>query len=266
MLPPTMAVTRRDNPENGGGRIDTAIDPARFRRKVFTKWATTPWAVAPLAVGAGLLGVAAFVPAAALTAFAGVCGLLAGGGAYATKWILGADRMARQAAEELAGEERGRREADVLALLKRLMHDGDPRTQDLLRRLRDLHGRIADPSSRDRLDAPANVVEKVRMVYDSCLSTLARTADLVDSARRLTTDSARRQVMASREAMVQEVAHAADDLDGVIGQVEALRVGGAGAGDLARMRDELNRSLDVARRVEERVGRIERGMPDEVAE
>ena len=260
MLPPMTGDAADDN------RIDVAIEPSKFRRKVFAKWAKTPWALAPAAVGVGLLGAAAFVPAAAVTAFAGVCGLLAGGGAYATRWIFGADRMARQAALELADEQRQVREDQVQALLRRLLHDDDPRTQQLLRRLRDLHDRLADPSARDRLAAPANVVEKVKLVYDSCLSTLARTADLADSAKRLTTDAARRQVRATRESLVQEVAKAAADLDRVVGQVEAMHVAGAGGGDLAAMREDLNRSLDIARRVEERVGRIERGLPDDVAE
>ena len=247
-------------------QIDTAIEPGRFRRKVFARWARTPYALVPAAAGAALLGAAAFVPATAVTAFAGVCGLLVGGGAYATRWIFGADDLARRAAEEMAEEERRLREGEVDRLLKRLLKDDDPRTQRLLRRLRDLHARIADPSTRDRIDAPANVVERVRATYDACLTTLARTADLIDSANRLTTSGARRQVMASREALVQEVSQAADDLERVVGQVEAMGVLGGDASELARMREELNRSLEVARRVEERVGRIERGLPDRVAE
>ena len=256
------------------GAIDAAIDPARFRRKVFVRWAKTPYALAPTAAGAALLaagvaGAVVLAPAtAALTAFAGVCGLLAGGGAYATKWLLGADAMAKKAALELAAEQRQARDDAVAALLKRLLRDDDPRTQALLRRLRDLHHRVADPNSPDRLDAPANVVDKVRQVYESCLSALARTANLVDTATRLTTDAGRRQAMATREALVQEVGRATADLDRVVGQVEALVVAGGtgGTAELSAMREELNRSLDVARRVEERVGNIERGMPDELTE
>ena len=99
---------------------------------------------------------------------------------------------------------------------------------------------------------------KIRELLRSSLHSLERSAELYETKQRVVTQEARQQVRGARESLLNEVSASVDQiiqtLDGLYIRVLSRD---KPATDLSRMRQELDTSLEVARRVEERVASLE---------
>ncbi len=125
----------------------------------------------------------------------------------------------------------------------------------LLDRLEKIHPRLA------RLpDDAAGLTGKLRRLFDASAQSLARAFDLHVAVRELATDAARQEVIAERERLVDESSSAIDALEKGIDRFAAAAAT-KGAGDDAALVGELggdlDRQLEVARRVEQRMRELE---------
>jgi hypothetical protein len=247
------------------------MDRARFRNKVLLDLVSAPWTLIPAALGASCLLLAWAVSGAAhLLAFVGVAGLLIGLGSLVTRWIFRAGEIARRAFEELEGEAFKQQDAMLDDLDRRLQSDSDPRTEESLRELRLLYERFRQGGDWTReVDGKAafDIANKVEELFRGCVRSLERSLELWESAQEMHTDEVRRKILGSREEILAEVGessrHLARTLDGVhalaLEKREASAAGVLGRSrrqrreNLAQIRSELDESLAVARRVEERM-------------
>jgi hypothetical protein len=237
------------------------MDRNRVRNKVLLDLLAGPATVIPAALGATLLAVAWAVDQhAAALAFLGVSSLLASVGTVATRWIFGAERMTARAMQSLADEEARGRSAALDALDKRLRTDQDPRPEDWLAELRSMYqGFVQDRAWRSRLSEPsaAELAGKVENLFQGCIISLQRSADLMDTAGSMATRDGRRSVLDARERLLEEVSRSVAQVARAIDDVRSLRLETDDGERLARIRQELDESLDVARRVEDRLQTLE---------
>ncbi len=126
----------------------------------------------------------------------------------------------------------------------------------LLDRLEKLHPRFAGLPNDS-----AGLAMKLRRLFDSSAASLGRAYDLHVAARELATAAARQQVEAEQDRLVEESAAALDALEkGIDRFATAAATAGASekAADLSDLSGDLDRQLEVARRVEQRMKDLER--------
>jgi hypothetical protein len=136
---------------------------------------------------------------------------------------------------------------------------GDFEVARLLDRLEKIAPRLDRTLSKKTSDA-ADLGQKLRSIYDASVLTLKEAFDLHLAAREMATQAAREEVLAQRKALVAEAAQGIGSLDRGIDRLRtASATGAAGsrATELADFSRELDRQLDVARRVEQRMRSLE---------
>lgn len=237
------------------------MDRRKLRRKVLLDLLSAPWTLVPSVVGASsLLGAWAADAGAGWLAFVGLSGLLAGVGSLATQWILQSDEIIRRAYEDLEADEMAQHERRLDLLHNRLLKDKDTRDEHSLQELRALYRSLrSDPQVLGRLSAQSavEITSQVEKLYKGCILSLERTAEMVEAARKLNRSKAKTSLLESRETLLAEVFESIEQLAKTIEHVKELKVNSSSTADLARIRQELDESLAVARRVEQRMQSLE---------
>jgi hypothetical protein len=236
-------------------------DRARFRRKVLMDLIAAPSTVIPAALGASSMLISLAADGnAAVWAFAGLSGLLASAGILATRWIYGADRIIQRAYESLNEQDRRAKDRELDELDRRLRTDKDPRPEKCLAELRAMYDGFQRDSAWSGGVGQRSAVEianKVEKLFQACIISLRRSQDLWETATRMRTNEARDAALAQRERLVEEIRQSVVQLAKTIDGVRSLAVQKEHDHDLSRIRQELDESLDVARRVEERMQSLE---------
>ena len=99
----------------------------------------------------------------------------------------------------------------------------------------------------------ADIGNQVEKLYAACIMWLGHSHDLWQRAERMTTPEGRETARSAREQLLMEVEQSIGQMAKTIDGVQTLRLHPGGDSDLARLRRELDASLSVARRVEERL-------------
>jgi len=245
------------------------MDRATIRRKVLTSLLAAPSFLLPVTVGAtALLASWATGIGEPWLPFAGALAALAGVGALATRAIFGMEEVGQRAADEVHRETQETWTLRLDDLDRRLESDGDPRTEALLREVRGLNRTIREQGLSKRFDPASRVDITVKMgeLYDGCIRALEKSLSLWHSAQELPAGKGRRALLEQREAQIEEVGRSV----GVLQELCRMDVGATSPdtpeGELARIRAELNHSLEVARRVEDRMESLEKdihGTPEQ---
>ena len=244
---------------------DAAPDRAALRKAVFTDLLASPWSLVPAALGAtALLGSWAVGGDPALT-FAGVAGFLGAGGAVATRWITGLETLTQRAWDRLTAADRRRRDDELDALDSALARDGDLRTHRLLRELRALRSRFHEDARAGKLAAGhGRMLSQVDDLFAGCVAHLRNSLELKETARKV--GKSRREVLeARRDALVGEVRDTADHLARTVDRVHGFAAGRQRS-ELSRLREELDETMTVARRTEERMANLDRPVGYDPAE
>ncbi len=237
-----------------------------LRRKVLLKLLSYPLALAPMMAGASVLVASWAAGLPPWATFGGGLAVLLGLGAYATRALFGIDDATRDAMTEIQREERAAWEARLDDLDARLLADRDDRTETLLRRLRKLAREVEENGPGGGVDRRTRVEIGLQVgeLFGGCVRALETSLDLWEKAQRVEDTAARAKLYDAREAEITEVAECVKVLERLVGAELPTMGTGARDGSLARIREELHQSLDVARRVEERMKSLEGGMPDDL--
>ncbi len=242
------------------------MDRSRFRKKVFLDLLSSPWTIIPTALCWSLLMVAwALGNGGALLSFLGIGGLVAGLGAMATRWILQGDEIHKGAFEELQKEAFQKQAETLDELDRRLRRDEDPRTENTLRELRDVYESFkTDTSWAEDLDTRVSfeIVTRVERLFKECVNSLRRSLELWETAEKMRTEEIRSNVLESRGALLEEISRSLERLKKTVDSVHVLRLEKGSKAQHAQIRRELDASLEVARRVEERMRDLEADIGD----
>lgn len=236
----------------------TMLDESKLKRRVALKLLGSPLTLLP-----AMLGMTALTATWAMNwnigigLFAGLTGALLAAGGFLTRLVLNGDRVAGQVAEELTREEQLAQER-ALDDLDRLLTsaDSDPRPETSLRDMRTLlktfeqSGAGSNPlNARSWFD----IQSMARRLFDQCVHSLRQTAELWQTAQRLSTPAARAPILEQRETLIADVQASIKQLSDTLVALQTLGAGEHSTGELNRIRDELDQSLAVAKKVEERM-------------
>lgn len=245
-------------------------DNDRFRKKVFLKLAADPFFLVPFLAGVtDLLTLWTFTLGSGIALFAGIAAILGAAGYFFTRLVLGKRSLAKEALESLQQEARAEREKKLDDLDRRLSVDGDPRTETCLRDLRALatafeEGRSA--MSALNTGSTVDILAGVDQLFSRCVLSLEKTLELGYTAERMTSAAAREPILQERERIIAEVMKTIPQLGHMLAAIQALELDGSTRdSELANIRRELDQSLEVAKKVKERMQSMEKefDLPDQ---
>ncbi|MEE9404902.1 MAG: hypothetical protein V3V20_08410 [Algisphaera sp.] len=235
-------------------------DDSNYGKRLALDLFGSGWVMFPVAAGLTSL-MAGWAVQASTPAFvlAGVASVAVGLGALVTRWFTGADRMADRAEAEYAKEQVAVHKQRLKTLDHRLYRDGNARTNQALGGLKELDRRFAvlrdDPERRP----PPEVDSRLQELIELSVRGLERMADLHETLEGLMTQEAKQKVHEARAQLLEEVEQSVDrvvhTLDGLYTyRLDAKRP----VEEIAELRNELDTSLIVARKVEDRMAELEK--------
>lgn len=238
-----------------------AMNEGQIRRKVFLRLLGHPVVIAPFVVGvSACTALWAFNWPAGLGWFATAAGALASAGAYLTRLILDDGKIARAVVTEMEQRDQQAIQRALDELDRRLSTaDDDPRPEIALRDLRALVRAFDSFTDKtDDLHAPAviDVRSRVRQIFDSSVRSLEQTLQLGDTAKILHLAEARKPLLEQREKIIADIQAGIRQLGDTLAALQRLGTGAQSTRELARLRDELDQSLQIASRVEERLNSL----------
>jgi len=237
-------------------------DTKTVRRKVLLSMLASPTTLMPFVAGVTvLLGTWALGWRADLGVLMGLAGILGGAGMFASKLFLGAEKYTKQALDELHEESQEEHERELDELGAALLETSDQSDEAALKDLRALAQAFEElnESQSLRLNASStlDIMSGVRKLYGQCIESLKQTLKLWLAAAKMNTKAARRPLLQKRVEILQDVNKSIGQLGTILVTMENLTEGDEADTQLARIRDELNQNLDVAREVEERMKQLE---------
>ena len=219
----------------------------------------------PMVIFPFMVGTAAFASLFALglkgSAFlgamlVGLSGVLGSGGMFLTKMILGRDERVKKIVEE----SREKAKKDKLKRLDHFHHrltlDGDSRTEDSMQDLRSLRqafsqlDKIAPDLNRAMID---EIQKRAEELFQQCVRSLEKSLQLWKTADSLASELAQKPIMEQREKLVGEVIGTVEHMSRTLAAVQGITKKSDGDARLQTLRGELDQSLEVAKRVEQRV-------------
>lgn len=234
------------------------MNESQINRKVFLRLLGHPLVIAP-----SVLGVSACTAVWALNWpspigwFSLAAGALGSFGIYVTRLLLDNGKTARAV---LAEHEEGELRATESALddLDRRLAAGDkdPRPEAALRDMRALVHAFDDFIAK--ADSPnthvvIEVRSRVRQLFSFSVRSLERTIQLGDTAKLLNIAAARQPLLEQREKIIADLEGCVKQFGDTLAALQRLDAGDHSSSALNRMRDELDQSLQIAGRVEERL-------------
>jgi paraquat-inducible protein B len=230
------------------------VDPVK--RKVISELFFAPSVVLPIVGGisAGMLSWA--IGGNNSLTMAAAAGILGGLGWMMTRIIFKIEAITEDAMrfEQEQAIKAENKQLDELEQL--LIGDGDDRTQDYLTLLRSVRQDFQETASQPGVQMrSARVREQVNTIFHATVDQLRHSYKLWQLSRSLNGD-ARRKVMESRENVMKEIGTTVDRLHNTVLQFREL-IREDKKVDLASMREELEATMRVARRTEEKMREIE---------
>jgi hypothetical protein len=188
-------------------------------------------------------------------------------GILLTRLLMGSENIARDILEEMEKEAITERERALDSLDQRLSADGDSRTEKSLRDLRALARAFQDDQSwLSTLNTKStfDILAGVEQLFSRCVLSLEKSLKLWYTAREMTTDKARQPILDQRERIITDVAESIHQLGRILAGIQRIGVHeGEENSELARIRQELDQSLQVAEIVEQRMQSIDRELNED---
>lgn len=222
------------------------------RKKVLLDLFASPWSVVPIAGGLSAWLLSWAIDGQMALNMAGLIGVMGGIGVMATRVIFGLEKITEDAFEYMTQQQKDAQEKKLDELTQRLMGDGDPKTESYLAELRQLYQTFLDDLEQGKLAAGGRrVSEQVQRLFQASVQHLEYSYDLWQRAKRLR-GAAREKLLEEREKAIGEVGETIEHLGLTIHQFHAFRIE-SNDSELSKLRQELEQSMLVARRAEERI-------------
>ena len=224
------------------------------KKKVLLDLFVSPWTVVPIVGGLSAWLVSWGIDGNGVLNVIGLGGLLTGLGVQASRLIFGIEELTEKAHGYLTEKERRDRDARLDQLARKLKKDDDPRSQECLARLRKLYASLEEDGSANHVTIAFR--EKVDKLFRAAVRQLERSLELWERARRLPGKTGR-PLLAERRQAIDEVVITVNHLARTVEQYNAFRFRDTDD-ELAKLRDELDQTIQAARRADEYIDAIDR--------
>ncbi len=226
------------------------------KRKVLSELFFAPSVVLPIVGGisAGLLSWA--TSGSSYLTGAAVVGILGGIGWMLTRMIFKVEAITEEAMQAELDQRLRRENEELDRLARQLRTDRDHRTQDYLTLLRSMREEFEKAAYQPGVQfRSARVREQVSLVFQAAVDQLRQSYRLWELSENLVGE-ARDKVLANREQVLSEIGATVDRLQATVDQFHEL-LGKDEKVDLAAMREELEATMRIAQRTEQRMREIE---------
>jgi hypothetical protein len=191
----------------------------------------------------------------------GIIGVLGGIGHFTSRVVLGLESMTQTAYDAIRQREEDKRNEALDRLEQQLTADRDQRTENCLRNLRHVYAEFQRNCQTNRLNIKhPQLINQVEEIFQASVSQLQRSLELYQLSERLT-GATRSSYLAEREKVIGEVLQTRDHLNATIQQFHAFALKRDDT-DLSRLRSELDETLQVAQRTQQRMSEIGHRQPD----
>ncbi len=224
------------------------------KKKVLLDLFVSPWTMLPLVGGLSAWLLSWGVDGNTVLNFIGLAGVLTGLGIQASRLIFGIEDLTEKAHGYLTEKQKIERDRRLDQLALELQQDDDPRSEECLRRLRKLHAAL-------ELEPPVGHTaiafrEKVDKLFFAAVRQLERSLELWNQANRLPGRTGR-PLLAERTKAIDEVVLTVNHLARTVEQYHAFQLQDSDD-ELAKLRQELDRTIEVARRADEVIDAIDK--------
>ncbi len=225
------------------------------KRKVMIDLFASPVTLGPLVVGLTSLLFSWAIGGDPVANAVGIVGVLGGVGCFASRLVLGLEGMTKRAYEAIA-QHRQRQQNEALdTLVQRLQGDRDHRTETCLKQLRDLYDTFQNSCLEGHVVSTHHqLVSQVEQIFNASVQQLERSLELYQISQKLT-GRAQADILSERERVIQEVMQTREHLSATIQQFQAF-ASRRSQSELSQLREELDETLRVAKRTEERMAEL----------
>lgn len=231
------------------------------KKKVLLDLFASPWTLLPMVGGLSAWMLSWAMNGSTSLNLIGLGGVLVGAGIQVSRLIFGLERLTEQAHGYLTEKQRKEREAQLDRLAVQLHQDDDPRTEECLLRLRKLYAALEeDPPTGNAIIFR----EKVDKLFHAAIRQLVRSLELWKKAKRLPGPT-KRPLLAERKKAIDEVVLTVNHLTTTVEQYQAFQIKDSDD-ELAKLREELDRTIEAARRADDRIDAIDTGRTYDEAE
>lgn len=231
------------------------------RQKVMLDLFASPGTLIPVVVGVSALLLSWAIGGDAAANAIGIIGIMGGVGHFASRLVLGLESMTQRAYEAILQRDEKERKDSLDKLEADLRQDKDGRTDACLKQLRQLHDQFQSARAKNRLIAShPQLISRVEEIFDASVLQLQRSLELYELSQKLT-GPAKKNALDEREQVITDVLETRDHMNAIIEQFHTFTIRRESS-ELGRLRSELDETLQVAKRTEERMSAITRPNPN----
>ena len=227
------------------------------KRKVYLDLFASPYNLLPIAGGITALMGSWAVGGDPTWTMVGIGGVLTGIGVTASRLIWGLESLTEKAYGYQIDKKQKDHERRLDELDAKLTRDQDPRTQGCLRELRVLQASLQKAGEKGNINTSSyEIMEGVGKVVEQCVRQLEHSHSLWETARRMR-GPARESMMGQRDEIIEDVVSTVVDVGKMVDNY-LLNESQRNKSELSKVRQELDESIQAARRAEQRTAELER--------
>ena len=187
---------------------------------------------------------------------AGLVGVLGGLGWMATRAIFQTEKITHDTIRKLQTQALQAEQAELDRLDHLLSQDTDDRDQELLRMLRLHRAQFEELASQPEIAIRSqDILGRAKQLFAAAVNNLYESYKLLEQARKLSARD-QRSLLIQREQLLKEIHASVEHLQSSLEQYKNLTKKSTGS-ELSQLRDELEESLRIAKRTEERLRELE---------
>jgi hypothetical protein len=227
-----------------------------LRSRIASELLWAPSVVLPTVAGASAWLMSWAAGGVTLLNLVGLGAVIVGVGWMATRVIFFADDVAAKIVQQDAEKIIQAEEAKLDGLQFRLRSDRDYRTKDYLTLLRTCRSEFEEFAKQPGIAIQSlEIVKQVRQLFWSATDQLEQSLKMHELAERLSGEQ-RKNVLSQREQILEEIQISVEHMQSAVKHYQEL-MNKEQHSDLNTLRDELDASLRVAKRTEERMRELE---------
>lgn len=227
-----------------------------FRSRIASELLWAPSVALPLVAGASAWLISWAAAGVTLLNVSGLALVLGGIGWLATRVIFLTDDIAAKVLRDEAKKAEKAEEEKLDQLQFRLRSDRDYRTKDYLTLLRTCRTEFEEFAKRPGIAIQSQeIVKQVRQLFWSATQQLEQSLKLHALAERLSGDE-KKKIFDQRERTLGEIRESIEHMQSALKHYQEL-ISKEQQSDLGSLRDELDASLRIAKRTEERMRELE---------
>lgn len=231
------------------------MDKRELNHRIAGAVLTHPASLLPFAAGATGFIVSWVFGLGAMGYLISVILLMMSLGVVITNFTARLPAIAKSVMDRMRQEQQESRNEYLDDLSARLREDRDERTESLLSDLRNVMLSISQIGC-DSLESgfALDIFDSIQKLFDGCVASLEKSLELCLAAKRIRSRDAKQSILDSREKIIEEVGLSVKQLSGLYGRLQSIHQSNTDdAEELHQLREELDRNLEIADRVQQRM-------------